>query len=63
MSSVVFWIVAIGIWLAGVFCIAALSNAIFEALSEAMIFSGLAGALWGLVAHAIGSSVYDNFVD
>ncbi len=63
MSSVVFWILAIGIWLAGVFGISALSNAIFDDLGQSLIFSGLAGALWGLTAYAIGSSVYDNFVD
>jgi hypothetical protein len=63
MSSVAFWILAIAIWLAGVFGIAVFANWIFDGPVESMVLSGTLGAFWGLLSYGIGSYLYDNFVD
>lgn len=63
MSSVVFWVLAVAILLAGVFGIASLSVAIFGSGADSLVFSWLAGMLWGLVFYALGSIAYDEFVN
>lgn len=62
MSSVVFWILAIGIWLIGVVGISAASVAIFDG-PITFVASGVAGALWGYASYVIGSFAYDEFVN